>query len=197
MIYDVVMYFVNNGSRIMGLVNAILDGVGAIASGSLAGAAKLVEDSLAKALPMAISFLASLVGLGGLGEKIKEILLKGPHPRNKAITAILKPLVTPLKKLWAKGKAWVKKKVAKAKAWINKKVRNRSRRGPRRSTKQERLGSRRNTRGSRLRSRAHWASRTSPRTLRRKRRRTPATRKRGYRQLLLRPIKSSSREDRG
>jgi hypothetical protein len=119
MIYDVVMYFINNGSRIMSLVNAILDGIGAIASGQLSGAAKLVEDSLAKALPMAISFLASLLGLGGLGEKIKEIITAVRTPVNKAISAVIGPLVKPLKKLWEKGKGWVKKQTDKVKAKVD------------------------------------------------------------------------------
>src|SRR5690606_11097220 len=64
MIIDIVMWFVNNGSRMIGLVNAVLDSITAIASGSLGVAAAKVEEALARALPLAICFLASLLGLG-------------------------------------------------------------------------------------------------------------------------------------
>src|SRR5207245_1163193 len=65
MIYDVVMFFIERGSQIMEFVNSILDGIGAIAGGAVGAAANLVEGSLAKILPLAISFLASLLGIGG------------------------------------------------------------------------------------------------------------------------------------
>lgn len=74
MIYDVVMFFIERGSQIMSLVNAIIDSVGAIASGNISAAANFIEQALAKAIPVAISFLSSLLGLGNISEKVKEII---------------------------------------------------------------------------------------------------------------------------
>ncbi len=88
-IYDVVMWFVNNASKIMGLINAIIDSVTAIANGDLSGAAKYVEDSLAKMIPIAIGFLANLLGLGKITDKIKDIIKKIQAPINKAIDWVL------------------------------------------------------------------------------------------------------------
>jgi len=71
-IYDIVMFFVNKGSQIISLVNAIIDSVSAIADGAIGVAATAVENALAKAVPVVIGFLASLLGLGGIDEKIKK-----------------------------------------------------------------------------------------------------------------------------
>lgn len=89
MIIDIVMWFVNNGSRMIGLVNAVLDSITAIASGSLGVAAAKVEEALARALPLAIGFLASLLGLGNLAGKIRAIIEKVQAPVKKAIGWVL------------------------------------------------------------------------------------------------------------
>lgn len=89
MIYDIVMFFIERGSQIMSLVNAILDSIGAIAAGSLSAAAAKVEESLAKAVPVAISFLASLLGLGGIASKVKEVIGKIQKPVNTLIDKVV------------------------------------------------------------------------------------------------------------
>lgn len=126
MIYDVVMFFVERGSQIMGLVNAVIDGAGAIASGAIGGAANLVEQALAKALPVAISFLASLLGLGGIAEKIKSIMTAIQAPINKAIDTVINGAVSLFKKLGGdkliaaveKGISWGKEKIEQGKQWV-------------------------------------------------------------------------------
>ena len=60
-IYDIVMFFINRGRQILTLVNAVLDSIGAIAKGTISVAADYVENALAKAIPVAIGFLASLL----------------------------------------------------------------------------------------------------------------------------------------
>lgn len=89
MIYDVIMFFIERGSQIMEFVNSIMDGIGAIAAGSIGSAANLVEGSLAKILPLAISFLASLLGLGGIADKIKAIIEKIRAPITRLITSVV------------------------------------------------------------------------------------------------------------
>ncbi len=92
-IYNVVMFFVERGAQIMALVNAILDSIISIAKGNIAGAAAYVESVLAKAVPIVISFLASLLGLGGISEKIKAILEKIREPINAAIDWVINKAV--------------------------------------------------------------------------------------------------------
>lgn len=74
MIYDAVMWFVDNASRLKEFVDSILDSVESIASGGVGAVAGYIEKTLAKAVPMVISGLASLLGLGGIADKIKSIL---------------------------------------------------------------------------------------------------------------------------
>ncbi len=88
-IYDVVMFFVTRGSQVLALVNAIIDSLAAIAAGTLTAAAAAIENALAKTIPVVIGFLASLLGLGGLSEKIREILQKIRAPINKAIDWVI------------------------------------------------------------------------------------------------------------
>lgn len=89
MIYDIIMWFINNASRIASLVQSIVQSVGAIATGNLSAAAEYVEQSLARFLPVAIGFLASLIGIGDLGAKVRKIIDKVQEPINAAIDWLL------------------------------------------------------------------------------------------------------------
>ena len=76
-IYDIVMFIVERGQRDHGVrqLDPRLDRRDRQGQRSAIVAEK-VEDSLAKALPLAISFLASLLGLGGISEKIQSVIDK-------------------------------------------------------------------------------------------------------------------------
>ncbi len=88
-IYDIVMFFVNQGSQVVELVSAVTDAVVAIASGAVGGAAKLVENALAKSLPVVIGFLASLLGIGDLAKKVQGIVGKIRQRIDLAIDKVL------------------------------------------------------------------------------------------------------------
>jgi len=92
-IYDIVMFFVEHGSQILDLVNAIVDSITAIAGGKIDQAADFIEKSLARAIPVIIGFLASLLGVGGISEKIKEVIDKIREPINKAIDWVINKAV--------------------------------------------------------------------------------------------------------
>lgn len=88
-IYDIVMFFIERGSQILALVNAVIDSMASIAQGNIAVAAKFVEDALAKAIPVAIGFLASLLGLGDISGEIRKIIDKAQAPINEAIDWVI------------------------------------------------------------------------------------------------------------
>jgi hypothetical protein len=96
-IYDVIMFFIQHGQEILDLVNAVLDSILAIAKGNVGVAAKAVEKALANAVPVAIGFLAGLLGLGGLSEKIKEIIEKIQEPINAVIDWLINKAVALVK----------------------------------------------------------------------------------------------------
>lgn len=97
LIYDVIMFFVTRGKQILDLVNAVIDSITAIAKGAINVAANAVENALAKALPVAISFLASLLGLDGISEKIKAIIAKIQAPVNEVIDWVIRQAVSLVK----------------------------------------------------------------------------------------------------
>jgi hypothetical protein len=88
-IYDIVMFFVNRGSQILSLVNAIVDSMAAIVKGNISVAATFVENALAKAVPVAIGFLASLLGLGDPSKPVRATIEKAQSPVNKAIDWVI------------------------------------------------------------------------------------------------------------
>jgi hypothetical protein len=88
-IYDIIMFFVERGSQIISLVNAVIDSVTAIAGGAIGAAAGAVENALSKAVPVVISFLAALLGVTGISEKIRSIITKIQAPVNKAIDWVI------------------------------------------------------------------------------------------------------------
>lgn len=118
MIIDIVKFFVERGSQIIELVSAFIEGVKAVASGSVAKVATAIENALAKALPVVIGFLAALLGIGGLAAKVQKLIKK-----------IRKRIDTVIDKVILKAKKWFKKAGAKIKGaaakffkwWKNKK----------------------------------------------------------------------------
>lgn len=96
-IYDIVMFFINRGSQILALVNAVIDSMAAIAQGAVGVAAGFVENALAKAIPVAIGFLASLLGLGDPSKPVKEFIEKARAPVNKAIDWVINLAVKAVK----------------------------------------------------------------------------------------------------
>jgi hypothetical protein len=106
-IYDIIMFIINRGQQILAFVNAVLDSVLSIAKGAIAPAAKAVESALAKSIPVAIGFLASLLGIGDLGGKLKKVIDKIQEPINKVIDWLIKKavgLVKAVGKLFGVGK---------------------------------------------------------------------------------------------
>ena len=88
-IYDIIMFFVERGSQILALVNAVIDSITAIAKGALGEAAAMVENALAKGIPVVIGFLASLLGLGGISDKIKSVIEAIRKPIGEAIDWVI------------------------------------------------------------------------------------------------------------
>lgn len=132
LIYDVVMFFVNNAGRIMKFVNTVIDSVADIVRGNVSGVVNKINDVLGQMVPIIIGFLASVIGLGGIGQKIREIVEKLQKPVNKALDFVIKtglklagPIIRGLKGISGKvkakvaaGKAYVKGKVEAGKQWV-------------------------------------------------------------------------------
>ena len=86
MIYDVVMFFVEKGEQIKEFVDSVLDSSSRSSGRRGRRGGQPIEGTLCKIVPLLLGFLASLLGLGGIGEKIREILEKVQKPVKKAST---------------------------------------------------------------------------------------------------------------
>ncbi|WP_189259778.1 phage tail protein [Lentzea flava] len=111
LIYDVVMFFVNNGSRILKFVNTVIDSVADIVRGNVSGVVDKINDVLGQMVPIIIGFLASVIGLGGIGAKIRSIIETLQKPVNKALDWVIKkglalagPLIRGIKGRFARKK---------------------------------------------------------------------------------------------
>jgi hypothetical protein len=130
------MFFVNNASRIATFVNTVIDSVAEVVKGNVGAVVNKINDVLGQMVPIIIGFLASLIGLGGIGQKIREIVTKLQKPVNQALDFVIKkglqlaaPVIRGLKGIGAKakatvaaGKAWVKGKAAAAASWTKEKA---------------------------------------------------------------------------
>ncbi|MEH2133993.1 MAG: DUF4157 domain-containing protein [Nostoc sp.] len=141
-IYEIVKFFMERAQQIADLINAILDAIGAIASGAIDQAIKGVENALAKSLPVVISFLASLLGLDGIAGKIQAIFQKLRKPMEKAVDWVIDKgskafkavgnkvknsklgkkagkLKDSAKEKYQAGKQWVEDKKEAGQNWVN------------------------------------------------------------------------------
>ncbi|MFD4232750.1 hypothetical protein [Streptomyces sp. NPDC058542] len=103
-IIDIVTFIVTQGAQIADFVNAVLDAVIAIANGGQAGVPKLIEAALASSVPLLIGFLAALLGIGGLANKVKSVFQSVSRPVTRAIDKIVDFIARKGKALWNKRK---------------------------------------------------------------------------------------------
>lgn len=113
LIIDVVKFFIERAAQIFELVKAFTQSIAAIAAGNVKAVAKYIELALAKAIPVLIGFLASLLGITGLTSKVQAIIKKIRKRIDKAID-----------KMILKAKKWGKKLLSKFKGKKNKKQKN-------------------------------------------------------------------------
>ncbi|WP_236065815.1 phage tail protein, partial [Streptomyces poriferorum] len=103
-IIDIVTFVVTQGAQIAEFVNSVLDAVVAIANGGQAGVPKMVEAALAASVPLLIGFLVSLLGIGSLANKVKQVFHAVARPVNRAIDKIVDFIAKRGKSLWGKSK---------------------------------------------------------------------------------------------
>jgi hypothetical protein len=113
-IYNTIQFFIERAKQIAAFVGAVFNSIAEIAGGNIGKAVAAVENALAKGVPVAISFLANLIGLGGIAKKVQEIIKRIRKPIDKVVGKVVGFVVDKAKMIWGKmvstGKA-VKEKV--------------------------------------------------------------------------------------
>jgi hypothetical protein len=98
-IYNTVMFFIERMNQIMATAQAFVSSVSKIAAGNIGDAANAVEQTMASTLPVIISFLARLLGLGGISEKIREIVERIRAPIRTALGRVIGWIVAQARRL--------------------------------------------------------------------------------------------------
>jgi hypothetical protein len=111
--YNTIMFFVERLKQIARVAAAFIDSIAAIASGIIGAAANKVETTLGGLLTLVISFLARLIGLGNVGDAVKNIVNKVRDPIDKALDRVVDWIVGMAKK----GGAFVAEKAAAIFGW--------------------------------------------------------------------------------
>lgn len=119
-IYDVIVFFIDNWQRIQAVVSAIFSAIANVALGQLTQAAGFIEKTMAKGMTMLLAFLARLIGLGGISQKVREVIKKIQKPINAAIEKFVTFVVKKAKPIMAKISGGVRKLKEKGKAAVGK-----------------------------------------------------------------------------
>jgi hypothetical protein len=119
---SVVQWIMERGAALMDFVGTVVDAVSDIASGGMGGVPAKIEAALGRAVPLVISFLAGLLGLGGISDMIKSTFDKVRKPVMNVVHAVVgaavkaaAPLIKGVKGLAAKVKGKVSSLWAKLK----------------------------------------------------------------------------------
>ncbi len=116
MIYNVVMFLVERINQILAFVESVVNSVYEIATGQIGAAANWIEKALARTIPIIIAFLARLLGITGITEKIVGIIKKIQDKVDQAVDKVIAKIIAGIGKLFggkgANGDPEKEKKVA-------------------------------------------------------------------------------------
>lgn len=73
-IYKVLKWIFQNAARIFSLIETVVNGMADIVAGNISGMANAVESALVRVIAPVIDFIAGLVGLGDLPDKIADLI---------------------------------------------------------------------------------------------------------------------------
>jgi hypothetical protein len=104
-IYETINFFIEKATKFVELVDSVVDSLTNIVEGNIAGAAKKIEDTMARSIPLILRFLADQIGLSGIGKSIREIIQNVRKPIDEAIGKVLGFIVEKAKPAWESVKA--------------------------------------------------------------------------------------------
>jgi hypothetical protein len=92
-IYNVIMFFLENIERILEVVRSVIRAAGDIVRGQLQTAADRIETAMGAIVPLVLGFLARLINLGGLADKVRSVIGRFRRTVDRAITRFLRKVV--------------------------------------------------------------------------------------------------------
>ncbi len=97
-VYRVVKFFIEWWERIKDIATRVIGSIAKVALGQFAAASSFIENAFAKGIQIAIGFLASIFGLGGIAAKVKNLIKAIATPVQTAVGKVIDWIV-------AKGRA--------------------------------------------------------------------------------------------
>ncbi|MCU0447689.1 MAG: deaminase [Microscillaceae bacterium] len=73
-IYNTIRFFLERMQQIAALVEAVVQSIARIAAGNITEAANFIERAMARSIPVILSFLSRLLGLGDISARIRAII---------------------------------------------------------------------------------------------------------------------------
>jgi hypothetical protein len=119
-IIDTVMFVIEKAKQLAALVNTVVNALEDIVNGNTGPAAKKVEETLARSIPLLLRFIAGQFGLSGIGKKISAVIHKIRDPIDQLIGKLLDRIVEKITPLWDKAKDAFTAKMEKIKNWWTK-----------------------------------------------------------------------------
>ena len=111
-IYDTVMFFIKKAKQIMEMISNFLGSISEIAAGNIGAAADAMEKGLARGLSLVINFLAALLRLSGITNKIRDAIQKIRVKVDSVLAKVAKWIADKAKALWGAVKQKVQGKPA-------------------------------------------------------------------------------------
>jgi hypothetical protein len=116
-IYNTVMFVRERLQQIVQVAESFINGIAAIAAGNISAAADRVEQTMGRLVPVVISFLARLLGLGGIGDTIRNILARVRAPVERAIDRVVAWIVTQARRVGSAVAGAARGAVARVTQW--------------------------------------------------------------------------------
>ena len=100
-IYDTVVFFISKAKQIMTMIGNFLGSIAEIAAGNIGAAADALENGLARGLSLVISFLAALLRLSGVTNKIRDAIQKIRAKVDQTIEKVVQFIMTKAKRFFS------------------------------------------------------------------------------------------------
>lgn len=101
-IIDLVLWFRDNAAQMAELVSTIASLALAVLNGNVSALANGINNVLKRLMPLALSFVGALVGIGGVVRKIQGILRAIRRPATRAVTALFRRMKNGIRRLIAR-----------------------------------------------------------------------------------------------
>jgi hypothetical protein len=116
-IYNTIMFVRERLQQIIQVAESFFNSIAEIAAGRIGAAATTVEQTMGRLVPVVISFLARLLGLGGISDTIRNIVARIRAPIDRALDRVVDWFVAQARRLGSAVARGARGLVARVTRW--------------------------------------------------------------------------------